>query len=619
MYDNRDCPFFEACVEDKCNQYNPVARICTATAAPKAPQQVWAAESKIAYRSDFRPFEDSLRDLSKSDRQERADIYFAKGEKLYFQRFFHEALCEFIKASIADTSYVEAFVRAGDIYCYFQVFEEAILQYKEALKLQPRRGRVWVKQLFQYRQLHKDSIHRDQMHRRILNRLKDQAVEATDKAMLHFALGMAYLILPIPEIADRARQMALTEFDAARKVDQHCLWAYWGEKYSNLYFGAVVNNEAVEGAIKTCLKALTLAPSSAEAHFEMAEAYELAIAYFPTAERDLLPKAIDEYTKATEIDPFYAPAFARLGALQRFQYRYPKAAEALERAIQYDPMDALSLLNMARSQRAMNLYVEAIENYRRFLGFQEQAPSFPPANIIAAIDNQKLKSADVMNELAQLLVLHGDTNDARAIYKLILKRHPEHLSAGTHLIDLELATLPPGEDDASQFLENLLKERREAVFYDPNDAQSHFLLGYLYIKLGKERPSQRDELRLKAVEELRKALDIDPSLKECAWVLKDVLLQEQAGDTTANYARALELSSQAASAAPQSAEAQYQLGLTFLAGEDFDKAQAAFKQAIEVDPSHMKAYSELVSLYTRNASYEEATELCEHVKRLNPN
>ena len=78
--------------------------------------------------------------------------------------------------------------------------------------------------------------------------------------------------------------------------------------------------------MKAFKKALSLAPDSAELHFDLAVVYR---------RQRMTPEAIAEYKVAVEKNPRYAPAYYDLGILYSQEKKPAEAREAFEKYLQY--------------------------------------------------------------------------------------------------------------------------------------------------------------------------------------------------------------------------------------------------------------------------------------------
>ena len=75
--------------------------------------------------------------LSSSEKRERANVFFSKGESFQEQKLYKEAAKQYKKAINIDSKYAEAYSNLG--YCYRKqgLFKKAVKTYKKAISLDP--------------------------------------------------------------------------------------------------------------------------------------------------------------------------------------------------------------------------------------------------------------------------------------------------------------------------------------------------------------------------------------------------------------------------------------------------------------------------------------------------
>ncbi len=214
--------------------------------------------------------------------------------------------------------------------------------------------------------------------------------------------------------------------------------------------------------------------------------------------------------------------------------------------------------------------------------------------------------------LGLALRLHGDLDAADAQFRAALAKNPEHALARR---SLGLVLRQKGDTAAAA------TELRRAATEMPDDPQGRYLLGAVLLRMGDSAG---------AVAELREAIRLNPSLTEARVTLaqalakegqKDAALQQQAevhrlNAEKADFGRMLVLldssatllargdlagavaqGREAVALGPTVADAHFELGLA-LSEVDGSRveAEAAFRQAIALDPGHARAYRALARL-----------------------
>ena len=138
--------------------------------------------------------------------------------------------------------------------------------------------------------------------------------------------------------------------------------------------------------------------------------------------------------------------------------------------------------------------------------------------------------------------------------------------------------------DAKSFFER-------AARLAPKDPRPHARLGLIYRAL-------KDNSR--AMDELNKALEIDPKLSDVLSLMASIEIQNK------NPKKAVELVQAQISKQPENAQFQVLLGDVYRATGDLNSAEASFRKAIELKSDLTIAYMELGNLYYAKGSFDEA-------------
>jgi cytochrome c-type biogenesis protein CcmH/NrfG len=106
-------------------------------------------------------------------------------------------------------------------------------------------------------------------------------------------------------------------------------------------------------------QAISKDPRNVQAHFQLGHAYVKMKEY---------PKALDEYTKASEIDPKFADAFFNMGYVYAVRKEYPKAEEMYAKVVKLSPiyLDE-ALFNLGMVQEKQGKRKESLENIEKAL------------------------------------------------------------------------------------------------------------------------------------------------------------------------------------------------------------------------------------------------------------
>ena len=124
-------------------------------------------QQKVA-EQETRQLQTSLDGLSEQDRMERADLFFNRAEQFYFQGKMTEAAIEYRKVVLADPNHLQASYKLANLCSMRREFDEAILNYRECLKIDPTFYEAQQRLLIQYVYMYEDYSGRKDMLDRIV-------------------------------------------------------------------------------------------------------------------------------------------------------------------------------------------------------------------------------------------------------------------------------------------------------------------------------------------------------------------------------------------------------------------------------------------------------------------
>jgi len=310
--------------------------------------------------------------------------------------------------------------------------------------------------------------------------------------------------VPVPEgaIIDRLRAVALTyartlklplsESDAARVQK----WA--GPTTSSRAFEAYVRGRVAsyrgtqdgnEAAIELLGKAIENDPQFVVAQFALGtvhqslgnrwkaaaqfrastqldpaypEPYKALGDLFLTAPRRLFDQAIEAYTKALDIRPFYADAYVGLGDARAAKGEVDAAVAAYQKALNHNPINAkvyVSLGKLYYSEK--NLYYESVNAYKKALDLD---PTFVDARVgLAEVYEEKGLYQEAITEYKR--VVDADEKNTSALYNLALVYEKVDVKEAVTLWEryIKLAGPLPSEKDWVDVAKLHLKKLRNQL------------------------------------------------------------------------------------------------------------------------------------------------------------
>ena len=293
-----------------------------------------------------------------------------------------------------------------------------------------------------------------------------------------------------------------------------------------------------------------------------------------------------------------------------------KADELAERAALMKPDDPRPHLVLSAHRGRLGDFAGALESANKAM---ELAPND---------DSARLRKAEVMIELGFREGSDERVAAGQTIVEAVLAEEPSNPGALFVLAKLRLA---------EQKIDEAIHALRAAIDVKPDWAEAHFLLGTALAASG-ERTAARTELA--------RALEIDPSLFEARRVLADVhaglgeheyaveearrYLKERPNSTTARVrvAQSLVLMNrfddalteiQKIEESDRDVQANYAIGRIYLAQKDDDMARQYLLAALEDMPAHPEILGSLLILDVRSDRLDESAERIRVALNLEPN
>lgn len=183
--------------------------------------------------------------------------------------------------------------------------------------------------------------------------------------------------------------------------------------------------------------------------------------------------AIDNYSKATELNPWYAEAFYRRGAVYADTDRFDQAIEDFGRAIELNPQHAEAFYNRGVAYDNKGAYEEAVKDYSKAIELNSQ--------FAAAYNNR-----------GGIYAARGDYLRAIKDYDEAIKLNSQYAVAhynrgGTY-------------DDIGNY-DQAIKDYNRAIELNPRYHEAYFNLGLIHHNKGRYR---------QAVEAYNKAIELNP-------------------------------------------------------------------------------------------------------------
>jgi tetratricopeptide (TPR) repeat protein len=379
----------------------------------------------------------------------------------------------------------------------------------------------------------------------------------------------------------------------------------YADAHANLG-AALTTTDAAEG-VRELEKAVTLAPGSVKAQFNLAIAYAASaggatkeieqlrrvVALAPTFARGRLalgkallrdgkvPEAIDELNEAVRLEPGRGESHYQLGLALSRAGRKDDAAAALRRGRELAAADD-------RTQNA-NLDVAEGRAALEAGDLDQAAAKFRHASQLMP------ELSEPQRYLGMALEKKGDTAGAIGAYQKALELNPADLAAKAHLERLKppAASSAPaavvatrgGVDEPARIteLEGYIRDGRYAsveplltqyITDHPRSSWGWYALGY----------SQFAQQKIgESIKSLAKSLELDITNAEAHKILgRSLMIIGRFDAAQTEFEQALRYN-------PDSAESCYNLGKLFSIQDNWEPAKKQFEAALRIDPSYLEA------------------------------
>nr|WP_276602857.1 tetratricopeptide repeat protein [Nannocystis pusilla] len=349
----------------------------------------------------------------------------------------------------------------------------------------------------------------------------------------------------------------------------------------------------------------------------MGQVYQEKLGQLDEAERRL--------TQATEIDPGYVPAIVSLAELYKGRRDWLKAARNLEAAFGYSNT---KLEKIALAAEAGFIYYEELENKEKAVALFAEVLKLDPEHV------------KVGRVIGQIYYDEGRFADADPIFD-VLTRKADQLGLGDQdQRDLYLRAakvarkLGNGDKALKQFkraydidatnrevlvgMADLLFEKEDwekafklyqTILVQHRDTQSSSETVLVYYRLGMIKKRQNEPR--KALNYLEKALEVDPH--DLATLNAVIELQTGAGDWE-GVIQAKRAMIDVAATGDQQAAIYNEIGKLYLEKlGNWQKAAAAYQNALDLQPKDYPLLHTLLDIYTRNKQWEESIRIIDRI------
>jgi tetratricopeptide (TPR) repeat protein len=464
----------------------------------------------------------------------------------------------------------QKFLESGNGYRDKGKFREAVIQYSNAIQVDPRFAEAHYQLGETYLKLGD------------VRRGYEELTRAIDLVPDNYPaqLDLANLLLTSRDPQDLKE--AETHLDILRKqrpnyADTHIAWA-------NFY--------ATQGDLKSALQEMQ---KGIDADPKRAESY-LGLAFLQ--DRAKMPDQAEiSFRKAAELGPKVMNAQLALGIFYLSHNRMPEAEQQFKRAIEIDPKDPVPRADYVRLLVAEGKKQEAeaflkqtksdlADNsvaYRMLGDFYFANRDLDKATAeYSSLYSDHPKDIQVERNYVQLLIMKNQLDEATKVNNEILKAAPKDVDALVYRGQIQLR-----RNDAGGAVDAL----QQALKNDAGNPPAHYWLGLAFKMHGNEAQAES---------ELREAVRLRPDYTEAQGVLADLEMRRGDVDALAQTAQ------QIISDVPNAPDGYLLRAVAEMNRQKYSDAEQDLRKATDLAPGSPVPYVRMGSLHLVQKQYPEA-------------
>jgi tetratricopeptide (TPR) repeat protein len=460
-----------------------------------------------------------------------------------------------------------SYLKDGQAYVKSGKYQEAVIQFRSALQIDPR------------------------------------------FAAAHYELGSAYIALKNPDSAYRELMEAVT-LDPANSNAQ-----------IQLAFLLLARRQ-FDQAQSFAQKVLAAEPGNVQAHALLGEKHTLTSDF---------PKAIQEFQQLVQSEPQHVENYGALGAVYRAAGQFSEAEGAYRKGTAANPKSAPAHVALSQFLFSMGKLAEAEVEMRAACDLDAHAipariflariylamgRTTEAENLYAALKTAAPAEPQAYQALGIFYTSTGQREKAAAEFQALLKAHPKDTSTKAYLVETLLDLNRTG--DAEPLIQEILSSNagdprglqskgrvllaqgqydsamgtlQKAVKAAPDSASAHYFLG-----AAQEAAGFPDLAKVS----FTRALELQPQMTSAEGALAHLAI------TKGNNTEGLRLAESARKTDPNLPSANLAAAQALIAKGDVRQAETILQGALERDPSSLPDLGTLLSLYTREGRSAEA-------------
>lgn len=511
----------------------------------------------------------------------------------------------------------QKYLESGEHYFADGKYGEAVIQYRNAIKIDSRFAQAHYKLSQAYLGLHDGKGAYDE--------LTETIKLDPDNFRAHTDLANLLVASRNPDnLKDAKPHLDLLRASLPNAPETHEAWANYDASQNKL-----------PAAMEEMQQAIALNPKRSESY--------LLLALFQVGS-NLPDQAEGNFKKAVEADPKAMNAQLALGSFYQTRNRLAEAEQQFRHAIDVGPRSPGPRLALARLLMAegKSSEIEAFARQTR-KDLPDNAQTYgmlgdyyyATGNLDKAVDEYASLHSDhpkdplVRKNYIQLLILKNRLDEAAKLNDEALKSNPREVDALVIKGQIQLR-----RNEIASAVESL----QSAVQNDPDNAAAHYQLGLAFDQQHNEtraesewinavrlRPDMSEAQRALAMVEKRRG-DSDALVRTAQQMINiqpaapdGYLLKAIAEIDLRKYNDAQQDAAQAQQRAPQSPAPLFQMGNIQLAQKHYTDAEKFYQQSLEKDPAYVDGLSGLMNTYFAQKQFDKAIAAAQSQLTKSPN
>lgn len=318
--------------------------------------------------------------------------------------------------------------------------------------------------------------------------------------------------------------------------------------------------------------------------------------------RGSLDKAKTYWRQAIEVGPPLAEVYFELGIAYNKDGQWEDAVHILRSAIQLRPEMPAAHYQLARAYFKLG---KTTEGDRELREFQRLKTTYDQLSAQHTMIRQAPDAAITLFRLARKYMREEKYTEASREFQKAIWHNPNMAEAYS---GLGIAYMGLG------LLDDAFKAQHKAIELEPNMAEAHVAKGLILLERAKKSQNKTDYER--AISACRKGIELNPKLEVPIPVRvalgRSYFLEGKFDRASHQFEEILKVD-------PNIGDAYYYLGTIRVKQRDYERAEEAYRHAINLDPVSAKAYERLAHLYgSRGIHRDKAIQLAEKAVELQP-